>query len=230
MVVTVDVRIPSDSLDEEAAVELPSDATVWFDRMVPRGRTESVPFVWVRTDDFEGFERTMRAQSGVRDAECLDDQGEWRLYRVDWTPHERLGDAIDRTDAAVLDWSIDERGYLLRLRFPDDESVSRFGDLCDQRGVTMVPLRINRRADRPGESGLTPQQRTTLRTAYRLGYFDVPRQATLEDIAAEFGVSDQAVSERLRRGMTHLVEKGVLGTSEFGGDADDDRYWAKKKR
>jgi hypothetical protein len=37
----------------------------------------------------------------------------------------------------------------------------------------------------------------------------VPRRASLSDIADELGVSTQAVSERLRRGVTTLVTNAL---------------------
>jgi len=39
-----------------------------------------------------------------------------------------------------------------------------------------------------------------------MGQFDIPRQASLEDVAAELDISASSLSERLRRAQTHLVE------------------------
>jgi len=68
--------------------------------------------------------------------------------------------------------------------------------------------------DRPGADsddgdGLTDAQREAVRTAHRLGYFEIPRTATLSDVAAELGISASSCSERLRRAQTHLVETHV---------------------
>jgi hypothetical protein len=74
-----------------------------------------------------------------------------------------------------------------------------------------------RRLTRDGEpeapgDGLTDRQREALRVAYEMGYFDVPRRASLDDVAAELGVTASSVSERLRRAQTHLVETTVAST------------------
>ncbi|QLH84668.1 helix-turn-helix domain-containing protein [Halosimplex pelagicum] len=63
----------------------------------------------------------------------------------------------------------------------------------------------------PGSDGdgLTDAQRAAIRTANRLGYFEIPRTATLDDVAAELGISASSCSERLRRAQTHLVETHV---------------------
>jgi predicted DNA binding protein len=57
----------------------------------------------------------------------------------------------------------------------------------------------------PPRDRLTARQRETLRLAHERGYFEIPREVTLDDLADELGVSNQAVSERLRRGCTHVI-------------------------
>jgi predicted DNA binding protein len=54
---------------------------------------------------------------------------------------------------------------------------------------------------------LTPAQEAAIRTAYRLGYFEVPRAADASDVAAELGVSKSAFLERLRRGQATLFRQ-----------------------
>jgi len=52
---------------------------------------------------------------------------------------------------------------------------------------------------------LTPAQEESLRTAVRMGYFTVPRQATAREVAAEMGISKSAFIERLHRGENALL-------------------------
>jgi predicted DNA binding protein len=61
--------------------------------------------------------------------------------------------------------------------------------------------------------GVTPLQRETLTEAVRMGYYEVPREATLEDLSEAFDVSRQAISERLSRGVAGLVEHTLLQDS-----------------
>jgi hypothetical protein len=56
-------------------------------------------------------------------------------------------------------------------------------------------------------AGLSATQYDTIARAFRTDYYDVPRGTTLSELASTFGVSHQAVSERLRRGHSHLVER-----------------------
>ena len=49
-----------------------------------------------------------------------------------------------------------------------------------------------------------------------MGYYSLPRQISTQEIADEFGISDQAVSERLRRGITTLVTNTLLLAADKG--------------
>ena len=52
-------------------------------------------------------------------------------------------------------------------------------------------------------------QRSALVTALEMGYFDVPRQVELADVAAELDLSPNAVSERIRRGEANLFRSAL---------------------
>lgn len=45
---------------------------------------------------------------------------------------------------------------------------------------------------------LTSEQLTIIETAYQCGYFEVPQQATAEDVAKELGIGQSTLSEQLR--------------------------------
>ena len=59
---------------------------------------------------------------------------------------------------------------------------------------------------------LTPAQEEAVETAYRMGYFSVPRGATASEVADRIGVSKSAFLERLRRAQSaffgHLYDAG----------------------
>ena len=55
--------------------------------------------------------------------------------------------------------------------------------------------------------GLTPGQEEALRTAFRMGYFAVPREADAGEVAAELGVGKSAFLERLRRAEGSLLQR-----------------------
>lgn len=60
-----------------------------------------------------------------------------------------------------------------------------------------------------GQPGLTDIQHDTLVTAIRAGYYDVPRSLLMGELTDELGVSQQALSNRLRRRHRTLVENAL---------------------
>jgi predicted DNA binding protein len=55
-----------------------------------------------------------------------------------------------------------------------------------------------------GRWDLTPAQADAIRTAWAMGYFAVPKEATAAAVAAELDISKTAFLERLRRGQAGL--------------------------
>jgi hypothetical protein len=68
---------------------------------------------------------------------------------------------------------------------------------------------------------LSQEQLTVLQTAHRLGYFDVPRQASAEDVATELDIAQSTLSERLRLAEQRLLDLVFTGSENGGaGNAD----------
>ena len=60
---------------------------------------------------------------------------------------------------------------------------------------------------------LTDRQREVLETALAAGFYEVPRRATLADVAAAVDVDTSTASEIVRRGEARLVAWHLLGES-----------------
>lgn len=61
------------------------------------------------------------------------------------------------------------------------------------------------------ESLLTDRQREVLDAAVRLGYFEVPHECTLAELAAEVGIDKASTSTLLRRGQARIVKWFLTG-------------------
>ncbi|WP_339105455.1 helix-turn-helix domain-containing protein [Haloterrigena salinisoli] len=117
--------------------------------------------------------------------------------------------ALATADAIIERIEVTSEGWTQTGWFADRTAFDSFRKFW-QRNDYFRLRRLTRDGDpEPPGDGLTDPQREALRTAYELGYFRVPRGASLEDVAAELGVSASSVSERLRRAQTQLIEESV---------------------
>lgn len=84
-----------------------------------------------------------------------------------------------------------------------------------QRAMERLPSEISRSVERLGDgtddrlllSTLTERQREVIETAFGLGYYEIPRRATHEDIAAALDLSGSTVDEHLRKAEATLMEQ-----------------------
>ncbi|WP_227377759.1 helix-turn-helix domain-containing protein [Haladaptatus halobius] len=63
-------------------------------------------------------------------------------------------------------------------------------------------------------SGLTDTQRETLLSAVDYGYFEIPRESSLAELATQLGISQNAASERIRCGVKQLVTETLKSDRE----------------
>jgi hypothetical protein len=134
---------------------------------------------------------------------------------------QQLGDHLDNlaglealatADAIIERIEVVPGGWQQTGWFASRDTFGKFSSFWQQNaGFQLLRLTHDEESEPPGD-GLTDRQREALRIAYELGYFDIPRQASLERVAAELGISASSVSERLRRAQTELIEETVAPT------------------
>lgn len=166
--------------------------------------------VWTEGSTRSVVEAAFDADPTVESWDYFTTERERELYRI--RLHEDVTDRTTRREQIELGVKLLElvgtsREWTLRARFPDRASVREYVRRVDEKRVD-VNLRslYERRGDDSGSPlGVSEKQRQTLSTALSMGYYDVPRRAALTDIADELGISDQSVSERLRRGTKNVL-------------------------
>lgn len=100
-----------------------------------------------------------------------------------------------------------DRTWYLKLQFVDQEALEEFQTYFNERGYAFELQRMHHgTVPKEREYDLTPEQHEALVTALGMGYFSVPRDAQIEELADELGISTNAVSERLRRATGALTE------------------------
>jgi predicted DNA binding protein len=163
-------------------------------------------------DNGDSFESALSADPSVADAEQVAETERGSLYQTIY--REQYADTAIYHEAVrhggvFVTGTSRRRDWELRMRFPDREQFSEFRGACAEQDT---PLQVKalyetRSATRAERYGLSEPQEEVIHLAARSGYFDVPREASLTDLADDLGVSTQAASERLRRGLGTLVEE-----------------------
>ncbi|RKD95045.1 helix-turn-helix domain-containing protein [Halopiger aswanensis] len=134
------------------------------------------------------------------------DRNRW-LFRLEFGERLKLFEEIvSENDGAILSANGRDGRWALQLLYHDREAVSTAHRLLEQYEYRVEVTRVSGTEDLARvRTPLTEIQYETIAKAHELGYFDVPRQVTLEELAAELGISHQALSERLRRSHAALI-------------------------
>lgn len=171
-----------------------------------------VVFCWVTCPDVDGLERALRRDPTVDEFDLLERRGRRLLYRIQRSDSNVIG-AYRRWVAVggeLLRCRGSDARWEVQMRFPDRESFTTYHEFLERRGVAFDLQRLSDGGNsRRTSDVLTAAQREAMLLAYEGGFFDVPRETTLSDIAQVLEISDQAVSERLRRGQTRLIAEHV---------------------
>ncbi|EMA51968.1 helix-turn-helix domain-containing protein [Halococcus thailandensis] len=169
-----------------------------------------VVFCWARGDDLDTFESALADDETVTDVKRLSDADDRRLYRARLTGRASVVtyDAWVDLGAARLEMRYVDGRWHARMRFPGRDALATFREFCLDHDLDFQLDRLYDSDDDDTETArnrLTTSQREALQLAHEGGYFGVPRETTLAEIAAELDISNQAASERLRRGCGRLV-------------------------
>jgi predicted DNA binding protein len=165
-------------------------------------------FIWASDGDIERFEERARADETVANVERYLTLDHKVLFRMRVTEAAKLVSYPVWVEAGgeQLEAHFADGWWHNRMRFPDREALSTIRDWCEEVGITFVLDRIYTNAEAKTPE-LTHAQREALQAAYDAGYFEVPRSASMADLAERLDISAQAVSERLRRAHQTLVAR-----------------------
>jgi hypothetical protein len=89
------------------------------------------------------------------------------------------------------------------------EQFEAVGTALDEREFDYDLLSVVETRD--ANAVLTDRQRECLDVALRQGYFEVPRECSLAEVAAAVGIDKSTASEILRRGESRVLKQFLLG-------------------
>jgi hypothetical protein len=214
--------IDCEALPLAGVAEVVSDATLVLELQYNHGN-RPLFLVTVQDGPQTAVEDALTDAYDVGEWTLIGEAGETRRYQIRpaLSFEEQLGshlDDLDGLEALATADAIVERievvpgGWRQTGWFADREAFSRFASFWQANaGFHLHRLTRDGETEPPGD-GLTDRQYEALRIAYELGYFDVPRRASLADVAAELDIASSSVSERLRRAQTELIEETVATT------------------
>jgi predicted DNA binding protein len=207
MSVLTEFTVPAEEFILYETLEEISETYVEIERVVANSEYVT-PYFWASGGSFEQFECALEDDITVESITLLEDHDSERFYRVSWRQRTgTIGHAVSQLKASILEATSDGNDWNLKLLFPRESSLTEFHDYCSNYDLSFHLTRLyeSRHPNAFGKYEVTPKQRKALMTALDLGYFNIPRGATLEHVANELDISPNALSTRLRRGHANLI-------------------------
>lgn len=216
----LEFEVPTGEFGLEETLMAHPDAVIEIERVVANSPDEITPYIWARADDFEALETAFEGDPTVKELTLISEMGEERAYQMTWTgPVERLVSLLTDHEGTITHASGSVDGWQLRILFSDHADLSEAHTYLREAGFSPSIGAIYDTHDGGTiQHGLTETQRETVIRAFDSGYFTVPREVTLTELAEELGLSHQALSERLRRATSSLVESTLI----VSDDEDDE--------
>jgi predicted DNA binding protein len=220
MSLIAEYRLSSPKLPLMGSLAAVPEVTLHVEHEHAENPQEPTIFVWADGERFDTFESELETDESVKSVAMLERLPGRRLYRIQISSRAEvvMYPAGLEVGAAQLAVSATHEGLEVRQRFPDHDALRRYCELCREREVVFSLHRLySLSKDEPSFDttyGLSQKQCETLQTAVEAGYFDVPRDVQLSDLASSLGVSSQSVSERLRRGTATLVRQTLAADGD----------------
>ncbi|MDG5821588.1 helix-turn-helix domain-containing protein [Natronococcus sp. A-GB7] len=203
MSVIAEIRIPSDDFELGQILSLEQASAIELETLVPSGDL-TVPLFWVYEPVENGFLDTVERYPTVNSVTEMDVFDDRMLIRLDWdASQDHLFQCILEHDGQILGATGSPEGWNFEIRFSSREGLRQCQDCCEDAHISLKITRIYNPTDPEAGPwyGLSEPQREALMLAIRMGYYDIPRGCTTAELANELGISDQAVTERLRRAI-----------------------------
>jgi predicted DNA binding protein len=167
-------------------------------------------FFLVESESFPPFEAALEADHTVEESLLVAEASTTRIYRLQHTTGTKLVSPITtEMGGLMLEAESTDTGWSIRMQLPDRETLGTLWEYCDREDIDFDIDHIYSLDEFPADDGvgLTDAQRDTLVAAYEAGYFEEPRDTSLQELADSLGISPTAVGGRIRRGTSRLIER-----------------------
>ncbi|MFB1065670.1 helix-turn-helix domain-containing protein [Natrinema sp. H-ect4] len=218
MSVIAEFRVPSSDFELGRILDVEGITSIELENLVPIGEA-AVPLFWIHNSTRQSFLESIQRHPAVTSAAEVDVFDDRTLFTLDWDAnHDHLFEGIAESEGQLLSAVGTPDTWEFELRFPDHDALSEFRTHCEDAQISLEVQRVFNptKPDAGPWYGLTELQREAITLAVRMGYYDIPRGCTTKELADELGISDQAVTERLRRAIVSLVRYTLVHTESEG--------------
>lgn len=211
MAIVMEFTSPADEFPLGTIFENLPDVTVEMERLLPQ-KSMIVPYFWVRGGHPEDIESCFEAHPGVHSITLVDSVEDEYLMRAEWDPeYAGILNALAEEDISVLSAIGTSDGWDFDVRGESHEAISDFRAITQEDDIPIEITAVHDLLPIEGDGNeLTDAQREALVLAYERGYFDSPREASLEDVAEELEITQQSLSSRIRRGHRRLIAGALI--------------------
>jgi predicted DNA binding protein len=210
MTTILKASVPADQFALAETFETIPDVEFDAVRLVSNGTDRVVPLLWATNADASAVYEAIENDDTTTNTRLVSRRNHDALFQMHWTTHVRfLTHVLVEERGAIVSARGTSEGWTFRILFPEREAVSTTYDACAEYDVDVEQLTSLPESQSLGGFSLTDEQFETVEAAVSDGYYDVPRQTTLEELASDLDVSHQALSERLRRGHRTLIESVI---------------------
>ncbi|OIB58248.1 helix-turn-helix domain-containing protein [Natrialba sp. SSL1] len=202
-----ELRLPATENTLVTAFEHTPEITFELESSVSKTR----PCLWVANVDREQATDAFDTDPVVLEYDLLVESDSRLLFDVEFVDGagtDELCETLLVDGGSLLEMWGNDGWWQARVRYRDRETLTDAYDRLTESGTNVDLRRITDIAQSSGgETRLTPEQQEALEAALEYGYFEIPRSISMEELAAELGISHQALSERFRRAYETLVNE-----------------------
>ena len=221
MATIIELSLPATNFPLGRLLTAGTETHIEFERIVPVG-TNVIPLFWAWNTDLDGFEQRVRAHEQVQELVAIEEVDDRRLYLLNWDiPKDGFFEGFTAAETIIRSaYGYNTHSWEFEILFPTQEDLTTFHNRCRENGIqyTLGQMHtLTEAGDYLLDSVLTEKQRDALVLALQRGYFRTPRQITLSELATELDISQQSLSDLIRRGNEALLEHALLNAA--GDDA-----------
>ena len=140
-----------------------------------------------------------RLLPNVSQARLLSNDGSTALLEVSWRAPKTSYDAVLGSGCSIVSSCYAKDGYEAYSLFADDPNqIQKLLGEMNQIGEVKL-FSMKNTPSNNDKFNLTPKQKQAIVSAISMGYYEWPKKANLEELAARLGVKRRALQENLRK-------------------------------